>query len=203
MVLPSCAKKVTVTIDGTLSPSQTSLYLIINEDTAHAQRVPIQDAHFSVTVEVDRNDFIRLHDYKDWPERSVFVLIPDSRHITIDWRTGTIEGSSMSNKLQAACKLVSSAGPEGFHVDVFSDDPEAWAQARETERSIREQMMREQMDAISRVIDENKRNNIPAWIVYCYYSKVDDPTRHLLDGILDGRREKWTKHSILKLLKRR
>ena len=56
------AKKVKVTIDGTVSPSQTTLYLIVNEDTAQALRVPIQDAQFSVTVTVDRDAFIRLND---------------------------------------------------------------------------------------------------------------------------------------------
>lgn len=198
LALPSCAKKVTVTIDGTLSPTQTTLYLIINEDTAHAQRVPIQDAHFSVTVKVDRDAFIRLHDYKDWPERSAFVLIPDSRHITIDWRDGTIEGSPMSKKLQEATREVARTSPEGFHVDVFSDDPEAWASARETERSIRAKMLQDQIETIQRVIQENKKNNIPAWIVYCYYTKIDEPFRQMFDGY----REKWTKHPILKLLKR-
>ena len=199
LALPSCAKKVTVTIEGTLSPSQTSLYLIINEDTAHAQRVAIQDAHFSVTVKVDRDAFIRLHDYKDWPERSMFVLIPDSRHITIDWRNGTIEGSPMSNKLQEACREVAKVSPEGFHIDVFSDDPEAWASARETERSIRGRMLQEQMETIQRVIRENKNNNIPAWIVFCYYKKVDEPFRHLFDSY----REKWTQHPVLQRLDRK
>ncbi len=198
LALPSCAKKVTVTIDGTLSPTQTSLYLIVNEDTAHAQRVQIQDARFSVTVTVDRNAFIRLHDYKDWPERSVFVLIPDSRHITIDWRNGTIEGSPMSSKLQGAIRDVSEASPEGFHIDVFSDNPEDWASARESEQRIREMMQQKQLETIQRVIQENKDNYIPAWIVFCYYKKVDEPFRHMFDSY----RGKWTKHPILKLLKR-
>ena len=161
LALPSCAKKVTVTIDGTLSPTQTTLYLIINEDTAHAQRVPIQDAH-------------------------------------IDWRDGTIEGSPMSKKLQEATREVARTSPEGFHVDVFTDDPEAWASARETERSIRARMLQDQIETIQRVIQENRKNNIPAWIVYCYYTKFDEPFRQMFDGY----REKWTKHPILKLLKR-
>ena len=93
------AKKVKVTIDGRVSPSQTKLYLIINEDTANAQLLPIKDAKFSVTVKVDRDAFVRLHDYKQWPERSVFVLIPDSKHITIDWNTGSITGSQQSSEL--------------------------------------------------------------------------------------------------------
>ena len=84
LVATAQAKKVKVTIDGRVSPSQTKLYLIINEDTANAQLLPIKDAKFSVTIKVDKNSFIRLHDYKDWPERSVFVLIPDSKHITIE-----------------------------------------------------------------------------------------------------------------------
>ncbi|MBR5654881.1 MAG: hypothetical protein IKX22_12485 [Prevotella sp.] len=198
LALPTCAKKVTVTIDGTVSPSQTTLYLIINEDIANAQLIPIQDAHFSITVEVEKDAFIRLHDYKEWPERSVFVLIPDSRHITIDWRNGTIEGSPMSKRLQMACKQIRDASPEGFHIDVFSDDPEAWASAREQERAIRERMMHDQLEAIEKVMKENKRNNIPAWIVYCYYPQLEMPYRL----ILEGPRGKWCNHPILKLLKR-
>ena len=71
------ARKVKVTIDGTMVSSDTRIYLIVNEDTANAQILPIDNHQFSVTVTVDRNAFIRLHDYKEWPERSAFVLIPD------------------------------------------------------------------------------------------------------------------------------
>ena len=134
------AKKVKVTIDGMVSPSQTRLYLIINEDTANAQLIPIKDAKFSVTIKVDRDAFIRLHDYKQWPERSQFILIPDSKHITIDWDRGTIKGSEKSLELQIACRLIRDESPEGFHVDVFTDDPEAWREARLTEASIATQV---------------------------------------------------------------
>ena len=37
------AKKVELTIDGTVSPGQTTLYLIINEDIEHARLLPIND----------------------------------------------------------------------------------------------------------------------------------------------------------------
>ena len=36
------AKKVELTIDGTVSPGQTTLYLIINEDIEHARLLPVQ-----------------------------------------------------------------------------------------------------------------------------------------------------------------
>ena len=119
------AKTVKVTIDGTVPPSQTKLYLIINEDTANARLLPIKDCRFSTTVKVDRDAFIRLHDSKKWPEYSAFVLIPDSKHITVDWNSGAISGSPMSQMLKAACKEIRDSSPEGFHIDVFSEDPEA------------------------------------------------------------------------------
>ena len=160
LVATAQAKKVKVTIDGRVSPSQTKLYLIINEDTANAQLLPIKDAKFSVTVKVDKNSFIRLHDYKDWPERSVFVLIPDSKHITIDWNTGTITGSNQSRELQAICKQIRDASPNGFHIDVFSDDPEAWRQARIREASIREDMMNQQKKIAKEVMLEKQKQDI-------------------------------------------
>ena len=52
-VLTIGAKKVKLTIDGVVSPNLTTLYLIVNEDTAHAQIVPIKDEQFSVTITVD------------------------------------------------------------------------------------------------------------------------------------------------------
>ena len=191
------AKKVKVTIDGTVSPSQTTLYLIINEDTAHAQLIPIVDSHFSVTIKVDRDAFIRLHDWKEWPERAPFVLIPDSRHITINWREGTIEGSPMSKKLTEACREIGKASPEGFHIDVFSDDPQAWAEAREAGARMREQMLMEQRGLILRTIKENNDNNIPAWIFYCYHNLLDGPFREEAASNMGV----WRKHPIMKLLK--
>lgn len=193
------AKKVKVTIDGTVYSSETRLYLIINEDTAHAQLIPIVDDHFSVTVKVDRDAFIRIHDWKQWPERAAFVLVPDSRHITIDWRNGTIEGSAMSKRLKDACWEIRKVSPEGFHVDVFSEDPEAWARARETERRVHEQMLMEQKEVILRTVNENKDNYIPAWIYFCFhnlFTPYDDRLNRLL-----GEDCQWTKHPILDLLK--
>ena len=192
IVLSACAKKVKLTIDGTTSPSQTNLYLIINEDTANAQRIPINDAKFSVTVEVDKNDFIRLHDYKDWPERSPFVLIPDSRHITINTWNGTIEGSPMSLRLQKAVKDIRDAGPGSFHIDVFSEDQKAWEEARIRERAIRAKMEEEQRQVIREIMLENKDNYIPAWIIVCFPEQTD----MYLDEVTKGS-PKWMKHPVL------
>lgn len=192
IVLSACAKKVKLAIDGTTSPSQTTLYLIINEDTANAQLIPINDAKFSVTVEVDKNDFIRLHDYKDWPERSPFVLIPDSRHITINTWNGTIEGSPMSQRLQDAMKAIRDAGPGTFHIDVFSEDPKVWEEARVQERAIRAKMEEEQRLIIRNVMLDNKDNNIPAWIVFCF----PEQTYMYLDEVTKGS-PKWMKHPVL------
>ena len=190
------ARKVKVTIDGTLSPSQTTLYLIVNEDTAHAQRVPISDGRFSVTVKVDRNAFIRLHDYKDWPERSAFVLIPDSRHITIDWSAGTISGSKQSLELQGACSLIRMASPEGFHVDVFTDDPDAWRQAQAQGEAVRRQMFEEQKGVARQMILDNKDSIICAWIVYCFPELMEGQTNDMLEHM--SPKPKWMNHPILK-----
>lgn len=186
------AKKVKLTIDGTLSPTQKILYLIVNEDTANAQRLAIKDAHFSVKLKVDANDIIRLHDWKDWPERSAFVLLPDSRHITIDWRTGAIEGSPKSLRMQEAIREARRDDPSSFHIDVFSEDKEAWEQARQEAESIRAQMRAEQKRTIMRLIDENAGNNISAWLAYCYANIFEGGLRQLARG----GNPKWLNHPI-------
>lgn len=191
--LNASAKKVKLTIDGTVSPSQTRLYLIVNEDTANAILVPIQDARFSVTLKVDQDAFIRLSDYKEWPERSTFVLIPDSKHITVNWRTGSIEGSPMSQKLQVAMDQIRKASPEGFHIDVFSDNPDDWKRAREQGAAIIEQMKMEQRKLIFTTIDENRDNNIPAWVYYCYYGFIDMKPEILAPG-----NPKWVSHPVVR-----
>jgi hypothetical protein len=193
-VVTALAKKVKVTIDGTVSPSQTTLYLIVNEDTAHAQRLPIKDGKFSVKVEVDRDAFIRLHDWKEWPERSAFVLIPDSRHITIDWNTGTIEGSKKSRELQAICKQIRDASPEGFHIDVFSDDPEAWRKAQEKGNAIRNAMLQEQRAIARKLLLDNKDNIMSAWIAYCYPNLFKGE----LNDIIEHMKPQWINHPIFK-----
>ena len=187
------AKKVKVTIDGIAPHYMQSRYLIINEDTAHAQLINIKDGKFSVTVEVDKNAFIRIHDYKGFPQNCVFVLIPDSPHITVNLSTGEITGSPMSKRLKSAIHEAQKSSPEGFHIDVFSDNPEAWAEAQEKGRTIRDQMRNEQREDIIRIIEENKKNYIPAWIAYCFsdvfYGGMDEITR--------GKKAKWLKHPIL------
>lgn len=191
---PCHAKKVKLTIDGTLSPVQTKLYLIVNEDIANAQLVPINDAKFSVTIEVDRNAFVRLHDWKEWPENSPFVLIPDSRHITINWNTGEIEGSVLSKKLKKALDEIKMHSPEGFHVDVFGDDPEAWRSAQEQGNSIRDMMLQQQKDVARETILDNKKSFMCAWIVYCFPQLMEGE----LEMMLDHMKPKWMNHPILK-----
>ncbi|MBQ7742480.1 MAG: hypothetical protein IJT90_06120 [Bacteroidaceae bacterium] len=193
IAVSATAKKVKLTIDGTLSPTQRTLYLIVNEDTANAQRIAITDAKFSVNLKVDANDIIRLHDWKEWPERSVFVLLPDSRHITINWRTGTIEGSPKSLRMQQAIREAREDDPSGFHIDVFSDDKEAWEQARIQGESIRAQMLAQQKQTIMRLIKDNN-NNIGAWLAYCYAPIFEGG----LPQMTNGTTPKWLSHPIFK-----
>ena len=188
------AKKVKLTIDGILSPTQTTAYLIINEDTANAQRLAIPDARFSVSITVDANDIIRIPDWKEWPERSVFVLLPDSRHITINWQTGTIEGSPLSLRMQEAIRTVHRDNPDSFHIDVFSDNKEDWAQARIREQQVRDHMLDSQRETVRQVIDNNSKTNIATWIAYCYSNLFASG----LDELAHGKHPKWLKHPILK-----
>lgn len=192
-VVTGHAKKVKVTIDGTVSPTQTTVYLIINEDTAHAQLLTINEGRFSTTVKVDRDTFIRLHDWKEWPERSNFVLIPDSRHITIDWNTGLIEGSEKSQKLQALCKEIRQASPEGFHIDVFSDDRDAWREAQERANTIRQSMLEEQKQIAKGVMLENKDDIYAVWIAYCFPELFEGE----LNAIIDNMKPRWANHPLL------
>ena len=192
-ITTSCAKSVNLTIDGVVWSSQTSLYLIINEDTANARIVPVTDGRFSVSVKVDSHAFVRLHDSKSRPESSYAVLIPDSRHISFNVEDGTIEGSPLSQKLHEAIRQVRLASPEGFHIDVFSDNEEAWAEARETEKSVRASMEENQRKIILKLIDDNKDNIIPAWIAYCYSKNFHGG----IDEMTKGAKYKWLKHPIL------
>lgn len=187
------AKKIKVTIDGTVSPSQTKLYLIINEDTANAKLLPITDGKFSTKVQVERDAFIRLHDWKQWPERSVFVLVPDSKHITIDWNRGTITGSPMSQKLQATCKQIRDASPEGFHIDVFSDDPEVRRQAYLEGEAIRARMLQNQKDIAREVLFDNKNSIISVWIAYCFPRLFEGE----LEGAIKHMNPKWINHPLM------
>lgn len=192
VALSVCAKKVKLTIDGTTSRSQTTLYLVVNKDTANAQRIPVNDAKFSVTVKVDKNDFIRLLDNKQRPDRGGFVLIPDNHHITVDIWDGKVEGSPMSQRLQNAVRAIQSAGPGTFHIDVFSEDPKAWEEARAQESAIRAKMEEQQRELVRKVMLENKDNNIPAWILYCFpelaYKYLDEVTKDS---------PKWMRHPLL------
>ncbi len=192
-VVTGHAKKVKVTIDGTVSPTQTTVYLIINEDTAHAQLLTINEGRFSTTVKVDRDTFIRLHDWKEWPERSNFVLIPDSRHITIDWNTGLIEGSEKSQKLQSLCKEIRNNSPEGFHIDVFSDDPDAWREAHQQANSIRTSMLEQQKQIAKGVMLENKDDIYAVWIAYCFPELFEGE----LNAIIDSMKPRWANHPLL------
>ena len=181
-----------VTIDGTSSSER--MYLIINEDTEHAQLLDIQDGKFSVTVNVDRNTFIRLQESKNFPRRAAAVLIPDSKHITVDTDNRLIQNSGKSKELRRLCMEMESNSPENFHVDVFSQDPQAWKDAREHEKSIHESMLNSQRETFKQLLLEDKNNIMLAWLAYCYPEMMEGE----LQAMVDAMKPKWSSHPILK-----
>ena len=170
--LSASAKKLKVTIDGTASPSQQTLYLIVNEDTAKAQLISVNEGKFTVTVKVNEDDFIRLSENKERPTPSSVVIMADERNISVDMETGTVKGSYMTDKLRAAIKRIENAGPGHFHIDVFTDDPKAWEEAKTQERMMREEMKEQQRLCARQVLEDERYNDIPAWIVIVFPEQV-------------------------------
>ena len=170
--LSASAKKLKVTIDGTASPSQQTLYLIVNEDTAKAQLISVNEGKFTVTVKVNEDDFIRLSENKERPTPSSVVIMADERNISVNMETGTVKGSYMTDKLRAAIKRIENAGPGHFHIDVFTDDPKAWEEAKTKERMMREEMKEQQRLCARQVLEDERYNDIPAWIVIVFPEQV-------------------------------
>lgn len=188
------AKKVKLTIDGTTTPSEYPLYLIINEDTLGARQISREEGKFSITLTVERDAFIRIQETKKYPERCYFVLIPDSKHITINMRAGRIEGSQMSLNLRSTMLELAKMSPESFHIDVFSDDREAWRQANEQARVIQNNMRMQQIKMLDEFVEQNNDNILPAWLIYANHSWLDERARII---ILRNQGKKWTKHVVL------
>lgn len=170
--LSASAKKLKVTIDGTASPSQQTLYLIVNEDTAKAQLISVNEGKFTVTVKVNEDDFIRLSENKERPTPSSVVIMADERNISVDMESRTVKGSYMTDKLRAAIKRIENAGPGHFHIDVFTDDPKAWEEAKTQERMMREEMKEQQRLCARQVLEDERYNDIPAWIVIVFPEQV-------------------------------
>jgi hypothetical protein len=99
----------------------------------------------------------------------------------------------MSQRLRTALSAIKREDPEGFHIDVFSDDPEAWRQAQEAGESMRRQMRETQRTVAFQQMRENSKNIIPAWIAYCYYNLLEPE----VELMLKDKKQKWTKHPIL------
>lgn len=70
--------------------------------------------------------------------RAAAVLIPDSKHITVDTDNRLIQNSDKSKELRRLCMEMESNSPENFHIDVFSQDPQAWKDARKHENICKE-----------------------------------------------------------------
>ena len=51
--------------------------------------------------------------------RAAAVLIPDSKHITVDTDNRLIQNSDKSKELRRLCMEMESNSPENFHIDVF------------------------------------------------------------------------------------
>ena len=190
--LSASAKKLKVTIDGTARPSLESIYLIVNEDTATAQLVPVIEGKFKVTVKVNEDDYIRLVEKKTYrPEIRSVVIIADDRHITVDMERRKVENSLLTKNLQDALSEIESAGPGTFHIDVFSDKPEDWEKARAEEREIRAQMKEQQRMVVKMVMERERYNVIPAWILIIYPEQASA-------FLGDYEFSEWLEHPVLK-----
>lgn len=191
--LSASAKKLKVTIDGTASPSQQTLYLIVNEDTAKAQLISVNEGKFTVTVKVNEDDFIRLSENKERPTPSSVVIMADERNISVDMESRTVKGSYMTDKLRAAIKRIENAGPGHFHIDVFTDDPKAWEEAKTQERMMREEMKEQQRLCARQVLEDERYNDIPAWIVIVFPEQVSP----WLDKYIEEE-SMWLEHPVRK-----
>lgn len=191
--LSASAKKLKVTIDGTASPSQQTLYLIVNEDTAKAQLISVNEGKFTVTVKVNEDDFIRLSENKERPTPSSVVIMADERNISVNMETGTVKGSYMTDKLRAAIKRIENAGPGHFHIDVFTEDPKAWEEAKTQERMMREEMKEQQRLCARQVLEDERYNDIPAWIVIVFPEQVSP----WLDKYIEEE-SMWLEHPVRK-----
>lgn len=202
VALTAAAKKVKVTIDGFVPKHQEQVCIIVNEDLDNIMEVPVNDGRFTVKMKIDADAFIRIYEggyLKNYPDRAYFILIPDSKHITVnttDPFNYTIEGSEMSEKLQQAIRKARQNSPEGFHIDVFSDDPQAWADAKAAQESTWKMMRDEQMKDITTVINDNKSNIIPVWMIYIYGRGEYGP--QVKSFLKDN--SKWGKHILMQKL---
>ena len=125
-----------------------------------------------MTVKVNEDDFIRLSENKERPTPSSVVIMADERNISVNMETGTVKGSYMTDKLRAAIKRIENAGPGHFHIDVFTDDPKAWEEAKTQERMMREEMKEQQRLCARQVLEDERYNDIPAWIVIVFPEQV-------------------------------
>ena len=190
--LSASAKKLKVTINGTASPSLESIYLIVNEDTATAQLVPVIDGKFKVTVKVTEDDYIRLVEKKTYrPEIRSVVIIADERQINVDMERRKVENSYMTKCLQDAIREIESAGPGTFHIDVFSDKPEDWERARAEEKEIRARMKEQQRMVVKQIMEKERYTVIPAWILIIYPEQASA-------FLGDYEFSEWIEHPVLK-----
>lgn len=190
--LSASAKKLKVTIDGTASPSQQTLYLIVNEDTAKAQLISVNEGKFTVTVKVNEDDFIRLSENKAYrPDVRSVVIIADERHITVDMERNTVENSYLTECLQNAIREIESAGPGTFHIDVFSDNEEDWKKARAEEKEIRARMAEHQRDVVKQKMEKERYTVIPAWILIIFPEQASA-------FLGDYEFSEWMEHPVLK-----
>lgn len=187
------AKKVSVTIEGTVPHYVSKIYLIVNEDTANARLLPIENGKVAAKVKVDAKAFIRISESKDWPSRNLFVLIPDSKHITFDGYNSTVTGSPMSERLHSTVKALQKMSSEGFHIDVFTDNIDEIREANKLGNQIRQEMDDKQRVAVLQAIDANADNQIPAWLAYIYKHLLGDQ----LVSYLRMNSPKWATHPIL------
>lgn len=197
IILSAAAKNVKVTIDGYTPKYEDSVSIIINEDIDHIMTIPVNEGHFNVQLKVDADAFIRIYEggyLKNYPDRAWFILIPDSKHITVSTIDYSIKGSKMSKRLYECIYEACKHSPEGFHIDVFSDDKDAWAEARAREKAIRQSMMETQMDDIKRIVNDNKDSLIPLWILYSYASGSYEMRDLFVHMVKDDK--KWASHPV-------
>ena len=76
-----------------------------------------------------------------------------------------------------------SNSPENFHIDVFSQDPQAWKEAREHENALHESMRNSQRETFKRLLLKDKHNIMLAWLAYCYPEIMEGELQAMVDAM--------------------
>ena len=163
------AENIKVTVKGTTDKGSKVVFVFVNGDNRKVTKVNVTNGTFTYNAEVEKCSYLF---FVDKSTRKQSLVVADGADIALDMDKDVSSGTPLNDKLHGIVVELEKYSDEAIECRKQAES-EADAQKAITLRAKARQQKREYIDALKKVIDDNKDNCLPVYFIQANMMDLD------------------------------